>query len=129
MGSNKLAIGATRVMRITGFMGFVVLAGCISRTADEYCQSAWMHLQEGNFDDAAVRVSKASTRVWGQPPSSVRRAKLDGAAIYPEVRLHVGHQPTAKRLAALGGTAEAAVPTRARHDPDLAHDAAKHIPG
>jgi hypothetical protein len=75
MGSNKLAIGATRVMRITGFMGLVVLAGCISRTADEYCQSAWVHLPEGNFDDAAVRVSKASTRVWGQPPSSVRSSE------------------------------------------------------
>jgi hypothetical protein len=40
MESNKLTIGATRVMHITGFMGLVVLAGCISRTADEYCQSA-----------------------------------------------------------------------------------------
>jgi len=53
MGWNRIAIGATRAMRMSSFMGLVVLAGCVSRTADEYCQSAWVHLQEGHFDDAA----------------------------------------------------------------------------
>jgi tetratricopeptide (TPR) repeat protein len=52
-------IGGSRAMRISGFMGLVVLAGCISRTADEYCQSAWLHLQEGHFDDAASDARRA----------------------------------------------------------------------
>lgn len=59
MGWNELTISGTRAIGGAGFMSLLVLAGCLSRTADEYCQSAWVHLQEGNFVDAASDARKA----------------------------------------------------------------------
>lgn len=53
MDWNKLTIGERRARRISGLIGLLVLSGCVSRTADEYCQLAWLHLQEGRYDDAA----------------------------------------------------------------------------
>jgi len=47
--------------------------------------------------------------MWGQPPRLSGRAKLDGAVIYSEVRAR--YASDARRRAALGGTAEADVPT------------------
>jgi len=44
---------------MSSLMGLVVLAGCISRTADEYCQLAWVLLREGHFDDAAADARRA----------------------------------------------------------------------
>jgi eukaryotic-like serine/threonine-protein kinase len=59
MGWNKLTISGTHAIGRSSLLGLLLLTGCLSRTADEYCQSAWVHLQEGNFADAASDARKA----------------------------------------------------------------------
>jgi Flp pilus assembly protein TadD len=44
---------------MTGFIGLVVLAGCISQTAEEHCQWAILHFEEGKYADAVSEARKA----------------------------------------------------------------------
>jgi tetratricopeptide (TPR) repeat protein len=59
MEGDKLTVGGTRARRVAGLIGLLVLSGCVSRTADEYGQLAWLHLQEGRYDDAASDARRA----------------------------------------------------------------------